>query len=101
MMFLACSSCNAWCGIKGAWDECAWILAQQLHVPTVSSRCRFADEGFSGCAGRCAMDGAGTDNSKTTWRQACGRCSVCADAWQNHKIPAMAFTAGGSHCVFL
>ncbi|PBJ76922.1 chitin-binding like protein [Trypanosoma cruzi cruzi] len=89
-----------WCGIEGAWEECVWILAQQLHVPTCSSHCGFAHEGFYGCAGRCAMDGAGRDKGKTTGGSVCGRCSVYADAWRKHKMPAVAFTAGGSRCVF-
>ncbi|PBJ76096.1 chitin-binding like protein [Trypanosoma cruzi cruzi] len=67
-----------WCGIKGAWDELAWIPAQQLHVPTCFSRCTCTDEGFSGCTGRCAMDGAGRDNSKTTGGSACVGVTRCA-----------------------
>ncbi|EAN97495.1 chitin-binding like protein, putative [Trypanosoma cruzi] len=74
------------CVIEGVWDKCAWILAQHLHVPKCFSRCTCTHEGFSGCAGRCAMDSSGRDNSKTTGGSACGRCSVCADAWRKHPL---------------
>ncbi|PBJ69786.1 hypothetical protein BCY84_08584 [Trypanosoma cruzi cruzi] len=60
LFFLPCCERDFLClllmGGVAFWclDYCGWASAQQLHGLTCSSRCSYADGGFSGCAGRCA-----------------------------------------------
>ncbi|RNC40428.1 hypothetical protein TcCL_NonESM10102 [Trypanosoma cruzi] len=88
-------ACCPWAAWRfGVWDYCGWASAQQLHGLTCSSRCSYADGGFTGCAGRCA----GALEETRVKRLAAAR--VCREGRLCFFYPAgFSFSEGVVQCV--